>query len=296
MAGLRARSQALAQILGVDVPVVTSVTDSVWLYSDTASEKFNMEVPVGLLTIGAGAYVRGSKGMVIDQVGEIAVDEFVERVRIADREEWLAEKRSGAGRDPRLSSLVEDTASPYPLFREATALMRAPSGSSRVFTGPAACTDAIGAVGSSGLEPMGYQAQWTSASGVAPKSGVCIEHGLLLTVLWMLATVDRLNLYALAGAEMASCRILQIERAVRMNPRQPDFEGLETYISHALDSSGGIMSTAFDRYVASTQKDVSFIMKQSRLAKEELEADQKRRVQNPKPKKGGKGSADKEED
>ena len=40
------------------------------------------------------------------------------------------------------------------------------------------------------------------------------------------------------------------------NPRSPDFGGLDPYTEHMADSSGLMRTPAFDRHVASLQKDI----------------------------------------
>ena len=59
------------------------------------------------------------------------------------------------------------------------------------------------------------------------------------------------------------CRhILHIQRAVKKNPRQPDFRGLEIMISSKLDSTGGLLTGEFARYVAEEEKAEAFTLKQ----------------------------------
>ena len=145
----------------------------------------------------------------------------------------------------------------------------------------------------SGHEVLGFQAQWVTSSGASPKAGVVIEHGLGLMLLHYLACVDRLNVRNLAAVELLCRRLLQIQRAVRKNPRQPDFEGLEGYVAHALDPSGGVLAFAFDRFYAGTQKDTTFILKQNRLAREEQVSESNRKAKaKAKGGKGGKDAAD----
>ena len=75
-----------------------------------------------------------------------------------------------------------------------------------------------------------------------------------------------------------------IMRAVRRSPRAPDFEGLDMFLSNSTDTSGGVVTLDFDRFVADVQKADAAIMKQSRMMKEEQEAAAKK-------KKDGKPSA-----
>ena len=141
-----------------------------------------------------------------------------------------------------------------------------------LFRGPSATTEVLQTMVSSGHEPPGFQTQWTSISGVAPRSSVALEHQNLVHLLWAMSTIDRLNLYGLASAEHACRRMLPIQRAVRRSPKAPDFAGLETYMDHISQGTGALQAPKFDHFVASEQKDQAFILKQTRVAKEEEEA------------------------
>ena len=60
-------------------------------------------------------------------------------------------------------------------------------------------------------------------------------------------------------------------------PKRP----LEIYLSHRCDSSGGVVSSNFDKHIAEMQKSEATIMKQMRLWHEEI--DSKHKHQNRKP-------------
>ena len=101
------------------------------------------------------------------------------------------------------------------------------------------------------------------------------------------ANHDRLNIPRLASAEHIARRVLQLMEAIRRNPRSPDFEGLHPYLHHMDNFTSGAKIPHFvvqSKYVTEVQKTDAFILKQSRLMREEQEQDEKRR----KPKKGGK--------
>jgi hypothetical protein len=215
--------------------------------------------------------IRGHVTIVNETPAAVASWTTAERLQAQDLVEWLSEKREGAGRDHRLSALKLDVTAPRPLFKEAVVEMDSTGAVRSLFRGPSATREVCTALVASGHEPIGYDAQWPAASGVSPKSGIRLEHGLLITLLWILSTIDRLDLYHIAGFEHICRRLLQIQRAVRRNARAPDFDGLESYMSHALDPSGGVLAPDFDRHVASIQKDEAMILKQGRLAREEVE-------------------------
>jgi hypothetical protein len=113
-----------------------------------------------------------------------------------------------------------------------------------LFKGPSSTKEALSGIVAAGLEPPAYQNHWKSSSGVSPNSGVCVERGLLLTFLQMMVTYDQPDVMNIAAAELASRRILMIQRAVKRNPRSPDFDGFECFSASTLDSSGGWSPTS----------------------------------------------------
>ena len=77
------------------------------------------------------------------------------------------------------------------------------------------------------------------------------------------------------GRAFGSCisrRVLQIQKAVKQNPRVPDFTNLQAMLSSTLDETGGIVTSKFDEWVAGEQKTEAVIMKNQRLHAEEREA------------------------
>jgi hypothetical protein len=296
MGGLRARAAAIAEVLGVvaPAPVAGAAGDAQWIFSDTASDLFNTLVPVDRLG-GIGCKTTASKGIIAWTEDGVEVVEFMERIRERDRGSWLSEKRMGAGRDQRLSALQADDGVDTPLFRVATSDMPRAASAHPLSQGPPAAPNVAKSITASGFEPQGFQTNWVASSGVSARSGVCLEHGLILTVLHMICCIDRLNVFQLASSEYLCRRLLQIQRAVRRSPRSPDFEGLEAFTSHSLDPSGGVLAVGFDRHVASVQKDEAFILKQQRMAREERDTDKDRRPPAA-PTKKGKGKDGKGEE
>ena len=162
-----------------------------------------------------------------------------------------------------------------------------------VFEGPAAFPEVAAAMARSGLEPAGFVAQYYQTSGLGPRSALGIEFAYLIHSLWLLAVVDRLDCYRLTSAEHLARRVLQIQKAVRRNPRSPDFENLTEYMRHAADATGTVSAPVFDRHVADRQRDEAQVMKQTRLAREENDADEKRKRA---PKGGGKNEKNEKND
>ena len=101
---------------------------------------------------------------------------------------------------------------------------------------------------------------------------------------------DLLNGTNLASAEMASRRVLQIQKAVRKNPKSPDFTGLDYYMASALDPSGGLSTSSFETHISKIQLTAAQIMRQNRLLGEEISSDtkQKKEGNNKTKQKGDK--------
>ena len=284
---IRQRATALAAILGVASPTpMVGVGDARWLYSDMALLEFNTEVPLEMMTAGDHTVVRGTTALIsrVDPNDPTRVRRLwttAERVRDIHRAAWLGEKREGAGRDPRLSSLTHDPSAPRPLFRDAVAGMdRTVPLNSQIFGGDSTIHEVADGLIATGLEPPGYHSAWVTGSGVTPSGPIAREHFYLIMFIWYMAVVDRLNIFASVAAEHASRRILALQKAVRKNPRNPDFSGLEAYNKHVPDPGGALPAPKMDQHSATLQKNEAFFMKQTRLAREETEAEAKRKGKN----------------
>jgi hypothetical protein len=106
--GLRWRCRSYADVLGVAAPDPTGHGDAEWLFADPSHERFAEPVP-GVLMSGGRALIRGSVALVQEDLLANDVFTYAERVRSDDRPRWSAEKRAGAGRDPRLNAGVTRT-------------------------------------------------------------------------------------------------------------------------------------------------------------------------------------------
>ena len=134
-----------------------------------------------------------------------------------------------------------------------------------------------------------FHNNWVLKSGIGPNSGLANEQRHVLSIINMLVTYDMLDAGNIAGAELAARRVLQIERAVRQNCRQPDFIGLEVMLSHTLDDTGGVVCGEYDRWVAEEQQVVAQVMKQQRQWAEEQDASKKSQHQREGDQNPGKG-------
>ena len=63
-------------------------------------------------------------------------------------------------------------------------------------------------------------------------------------------------------------RIIQDERAVRKNPKHPDYSGLEFVLKHTTDVSGAASTAVFNRWNAQTQREDAAGQHREELANE----------------------------
>ena len=285
-------AHARCEIMGLTPVGAVQGVESRWYFSDPSVALFGTEVPNQVVTNNTRFISRDAVALVKHHIDGEETWTVAEHVASEDKVDWQGDKHRGAGRDARLNEAVKDRGGEqFGLFRDMVRTMKAPAATqSQLFTGPSAAMEVVSGIVSSGLEPQHYQAFWASSSGVGPRSSVCMEHGHLITILWLMSSIDQLNVPACQSAEFLCRRVLMLQRAVRRSPKAPDFEGLDTYIAHRLDSNGGLLSSDFDKYVAEHQKTEAIIAKSQRMHREEQETERKRRGGNDK----GKGNKDKD--
>jgi len=56
---------------------------------------------------------------------------------------------------------------------------------------------------------------------------------------------------------------------VRKNPKNPDMSGMDMLLSSGIDESGGIITTKYQHWVSTVQRDLAQTLKQERLYAEE---------------------------
>jgi hypothetical protein len=283
LAALRAEARAMAEVMGVVAATaeMATVHDSSWVYADTGYDKFGQEVPPHLLGDATSALLRGASGLVRITVAPTEEWQFVQRVTTDDRTEWEDEKRTGGGRDPRLNvtTRAADGTPRVGLAEAFDTMLRSTTLKGWVFKGPPAIKEVLQGIVSSGLDIPAYANHWRANSGASPASAISIEIVNLLTVLFLMISYDQYDLLNSASAEAISRRILQIQRAVKRNPKSPDFSGLECFVTHTLDHTAGLTTTDFDKYISEVQRAEAQVMKQQRLQREETDAHSKRKNQ-----------------
>ena len=115
-----------------------------------------------------------------------------------------------------------------------------------------------------------YSQTWAAAAGVSLQSSAGRHHLALTILLYHFLCFDQVEGMQLAGIEMLCRQLLQIERACKKDPKNPDYRGLEVMTqSRLLDGAATAGSGDFARFVAQEQQTEAFALKQQRLFAEE---------------------------
>jgi hypothetical protein len=268
---LHAAAGRTAAILGAAAPAPGDPGPgrAAWRVADPSAARFGDVVGDDVVSNGVTGVIRGSVGLA--RVADRWV--FVERVPHAEVDLWEADKRCGAGRDRRLAG---DRRGPggrrFVPLSEALATFRAADHSKDgdwPFEGPCAVTELLEGIRNLGRELFTFHDLWLQGSGLHGESAVAWEHKCLLTMLGHLVSYDQLDPGWIAGAEFAARRVLMLERAARVNPRNPNFTGLHMMIQHSLEEGGGVATRAFTEHMARLAESEARILKQNRLLREE---------------------------
>ena len=268
----------LAEILAPEERAVAAVVlpGVAWRVADPSLAAFGETVDAGIVSSPTTGVVRGSVGlaMLSDSIWT-----FVEKVADDDLVTWQADKQSGAGRDRRLGRNpvggTFDGALPLADARRGFRPADLAAIPSWPHQGPRAINEIVPSIISLGLTFYTYHDHWVRQSGVAAESGTAHEHRSLCQILGLSTGFDRLDPTNCAGLELGARRLVMIERAVRVNPRAPSFEGLGKMTQHALDEGGGLATREFTAHMAQMAETEARILKQNRLFREELASKKK---------------------
>ena len=124
-------------------------------------------------------------------------------------------------------------------------------------------------IAESGLEVTAYGNEFLRLNAVPPSSSVAKMYMYLLHAFHLMVCVDRLDPMHSAVAEHLSRKILQRQKAIQRNPKQPDFTGLDEYERHAKGATGEMHAPEWDKHVSEQHRNQALIDRNQRLASEE---------------------------
>ena len=275
------RGLALARIMGVAAPVRPGqVAGRIWRVADPARIDFDTVVSGTDMSHPERAVIRGTVGLLQREEDEEDVWIMVERVADNFHDEWLEMKRSGPGRDLRVASGRRDASGDrFSMLKDSMASYRPTAFKDWPFpsNSPSAVQELFPAVQKAGCEIAQYHQFWQPRSGVTISASIAYTHKNLFSALSLFQSYDQIDCYNSAGVEFLCRWILMTQQAVRRSPKAPDFSGLDTYLAHSYDETGGAVTSKFARYIADEKKNEAVILKQTRLWQEEQDSEKKKR-------------------
>ena len=270
----RTAEQLVAILAPPGGAVAVAAAGAKWRIADTAAVDFAEVVLDAVMASHNTGVIKVSVGLA--QVGAAGRWVPVERVQDDDLDQWRAEKQAGAGRDPRLQPFFESDNSDHLVSLADARRAFRPVDLNTVkhwpHEGPRALQEVISSINAIGLNFFTYHAHWEKTSGVNGESSISHEHSHICQTLGLAICYDGLDASNCAGLELAARRMVQIERAVKVNPKAPCFVGLTKMTQHALDEGGGLATSAFTKHMSTLAAADAQIMKQNRLLREELDA------------------------
>ena len=165
---LRFQCRRYADVLGVVSETSEADKDMSWVFSDPSHELFSEVVPASMMA-GGRAFVRGATALIQTDLSKPTVFTVAERVKGLDRDEWLSDKRAGAGRDPRLNSVTVGGDQKV-LLADVLTSMRKVEMKGWPFKGPPAIKEVLEAIRATGMEPPAYCVHYLTTCGLNPHS------------------------------------------------------------------------------------------------------------------------------
>ena len=245
------RAFQMIEMRGGLIPAAATLggEESSWLYSDTAYSLFAQEIPLSLINDAERFVVRASVALVSPD-GDVWTTG--ERVAKRDTDEWLNEKRAGAGRDPRVLQVPYSDGSHRITFPVAMEVMQplimGPLATGKIFpVTELVLPELLSSFRDSQSSPQTFVSNFLINMGIKPKSGLGLEITYLVLTLYLLVCVDHLDIQQLTAAEHIARRILQIMRAIEADPHSPNFAGLNNFMLHAHLASGVPYTPSWDK-------------------------------------------------
>ena len=264
---VRARAVALLDILGIASAGAGLPVQPVWRVADPAHPGFDDELPA-MITADRDSFIQSPDGLAA--MARID-DEWVAVASVPpdEHDEWLRQKRAGAGRDSRLVGDARVNGARFMPMIDAVGASKVETVPGWPFQGERLVPEFVASMRGTGYEWMSHHLDFVSKSGIGRQSGLARIHRRISEVMTHMQCFDQLNAYNLASAELLTRYLHQIESAVRKNPKNPDMSGMDMPLSSGIDENGGIITTKYQHWVSTVQRDRAQTLKQERLYAEE---------------------------
>lgn len=142
--------------------------------------------------------------------------------------------------------------------------------------GPKAVKDFLESVLQNGGDITTYHSSFMRKSGLAENSAASHEYKNLLSVLRLSIAYDQIDPTNLACIEQVVRRVLEIQTAVRRNPKHPTFDSFDYNLRGTVDEVGGARASQYAEWIAEQQKSEAKALKGNREWREEQAADRRR--------------------
>ena len=264
-------ARAYKILLGDEGPV--EEREKVWVICDTRDSHFGKAIPEDKLDDD------GEPGVCDEDKGVVLWDgahRFCEQVAKDDVDSLVLSWKPGAGDSRILPVLKDGGGKRNRSLREAVGAYSEHDIEDWPHSGPRAFLEFSRSVSASADSWVVYHSEWIRNSGVGAGTAPAHEHRILCEYMRLSHQVDQINGPNLAGTELLTRRMVQIEMAVERCPRSPDYAGLGCILAGPTSESGAAITRDFTEWVSNKQKERAGVLKQQRLIRDETTAERKR--------------------
>ena len=283
-AELKRQADALAVIRGcLDRPGAGTgevpQSEGHWRVADVDSKRFGEIIPPGDLLDGSTNVILriGDVQKRLHQKG----NEILTLEHVVDFQAWSEKKRPGlpggdAG-DLRLLGCRRLSSGKRQLsLSEALMLMSDTKFEDWPHRGPKAVREFLESVAENGGDLANYHSSFMRKSGLSENSAAAHEYKNLLGILRLALSYDQVDCSNLASIEQVVRRMLEIQVAVRRNPKHPVFDTFDYNTRGVVDEVGGARASGYAEWMAEQQKAEAKSLKSTREWREEQAAERKK--------------------
>ena len=157
----------------------------------------------------------------------------------------------------------------YREFADAVAIGRTDAFPDWPFEGPRSLQEFLQLVRRRAGTPSGWHTKWLFESGLDKKMPEAMTHEILCDIIEAGACYDQVNVMNLASFELAGRWLQMIEHSVGQNAKKPEVVNPGLFLGNSSRSSGGGLTSALAKHVATRAAEDASVLKEQRKAKEE---------------------------